>query len=227
MLLFVLFHPRSPLPHFYGSSTLTPGTFSPSGAIVPNPLPSGAKFGDVPFASLGASLAEETPGWAGGDDGAAKLEGGGGNGARWNGTHWWDRTVLLVSLDGLRADYLTKGLTPNLVGVSKRGLVSGFALSEREGDADGRCRKRSISSPCSHPSPSPITTRSCPFFPLCFSCLACPKTTLWPTQHRPLPRVARHRRQRLLGSSDRQGICLHRSDQELVGRMVGWRARAC
>ncbi|KAL1675125.1 alkaline-phosphatase-like protein [Schizophyllum commune] len=41
---------------------------------------------------------------------------------RWNGTHEFRRTVLIVSIDGLRADYLDRGLTPHLLDISKQGL---------------------------------------------------------------------------------------------------------
>jgi len=39
-----------------------------------------------------------------------------------NGTHKFKRTVLIVSIDGLRADYLDRGLTPNLLHISENGL---------------------------------------------------------------------------------------------------------
>ena len=39
-----------------------------------------------------------------------------------NGTHPWRRTVILVSLDGVRADYLNRRLTPNLLDISEQGL---------------------------------------------------------------------------------------------------------
>ncbi|KAG5644767.1 hypothetical protein DXG03_007675 [Asterophora parasitica] len=39
-----------------------------------------------------------------------------------NGTHEFKRTVLIVSIDGLRADYLDRGLTPNLLRISENGL---------------------------------------------------------------------------------------------------------
>ncbi|KAF8073541.1 alkaline-phosphatase-like protein [Lyophyllum atratum] len=39
-----------------------------------------------------------------------------------NGTHEYRRTVLIVSIDGLRADYLDRGLTPNLLHISENGL---------------------------------------------------------------------------------------------------------
>ncbi|KAL8277172.1 hypothetical protein RQP46_010420 [Phenoliferia psychrophenolica] len=122
LLVLTLFRHNSPLPSYYHSSTLPIGTFSPDGTIAPNPLPPDAKFADVPFASVGPPIDGNTPAWAGGDDGTSKLEGEGGDGVKWNGTHWWDRTVLLVSLDGVRADYLEKGLTPHLVGIAKKGL---------------------------------------------------------------------------------------------------------
>ncbi|KAJ7643899.1 Phosphodiest-domain-containing protein [Roridomyces roridus] len=41
---------------------------------------------------------------------------------RSNGTHDFKRTVLIVSIDGLRADYLDRGLTPHLLDISKQGL---------------------------------------------------------------------------------------------------------
>ncbi|KAJ3988030.1 Phosphodiest-domain-containing protein [Lentinula detonsa] len=41
---------------------------------------------------------------------------------RSNGTHDFRRTALIVSIDGLRADYLDRGLTPHLLEISKRGL---------------------------------------------------------------------------------------------------------
>ncbi|KAJ7451621.1 Phosphodiest-domain-containing protein [Mycena latifolia] len=45
-----------------------------------------------------------------------------GEGVRSNGTHDFKRTVLIVSIDGLRADYLDRGLTPHLLDISKQGL---------------------------------------------------------------------------------------------------------
>ncbi|KAI9570579.1 hypothetical protein HD554DRAFT_2083167 [Boletus coccyginus] len=39
-----------------------------------------------------------------------------------NGTHIFQRTVVLVSLDGLRSDYLLRGLTPHLGNISKQGI---------------------------------------------------------------------------------------------------------
>lgn len=44
------------------------------------------------------------------------------DGMRWNGTHSFKKTVILVSLDGFRADYLDRRLTPHLVRLSERGL---------------------------------------------------------------------------------------------------------
>ncbi|KIY45676.1 nucleotide pyrophosphatase [Fistulina hepatica ATCC 64428] len=41
---------------------------------------------------------------------------------RSNGTHDFKRTVLLVSIDGLRADYLDRGFTPHLLNIAKKGL---------------------------------------------------------------------------------------------------------
>ncbi|TDL22192.1 Phosphodiest-domain-containing protein [Rickenella mellea] len=53
------------------------------------------------------------------------------NGAelRSNGTHDFKRTVLIVSIDGLRADYLDRGLTPHLLDISKEGLRAKFMKS--------------------------------------------------------------------------------------------------
>ncbi|KIP08617.1 hypothetical protein PHLGIDRAFT_104115 [Phlebiopsis gigantea 11061_1 CR5-6] len=41
---------------------------------------------------------------------------------RSNGTHMFKKTSLIVSIDGLRASYLDRGLTPHLVAISKKGL---------------------------------------------------------------------------------------------------------
>ncbi|KAH9933195.1 Phosphodiest-domain-containing protein [Epithele typhae] len=45
-------------------------------------------------------------------------------GLRSNGTHEFRKTALIVSIDGLRADYLDRGLTPHLLAISKDGLRS-------------------------------------------------------------------------------------------------------
>ncbi|KAF6755785.1 alkaline-phosphatase-like protein [Ephemerocybe angulata] len=53
------------------------------------------------------------------------VQGFGGDVLRSNGTHDFKRTVLIVSIDGLRcnrADYLDRGLTPHLLDISKQGL---------------------------------------------------------------------------------------------------------
>ncbi|KAI1794902.1 Phosphodiest-domain-containing protein [Ganoderma leucocontextum] len=39
-----------------------------------------------------------------------------------NGTHDFKKTAIIVSIDGLRADYLDRGLTPHLLAISKDGL---------------------------------------------------------------------------------------------------------
>jgi hypothetical protein len=39
-----------------------------------------------------------------------------------NGTHEFKKTVLMVSIDGLRADYLDRGLTPHLLDISQEGV---------------------------------------------------------------------------------------------------------
>ncbi|KAM0750332.1 Phosphodiest-domain-containing protein [Meredithblackwellia eburnea MCA 4105] len=130
LLIIALFHPSSALTaatKYYHSDSLKPGTFSSDGILADNPLPSGAGYADVPFASLGPAVSGvPKPGWAGGDDGNSLLEGGKTEGALWNGTHWWDRTVLLVSLDGVRRDYLDKGLTPHLIGAARKGLKAEY-----------------------------------------------------------------------------------------------------
>ncbi|KAI0696269.1 Phosphodiest-domain-containing protein [Cytidiella melzeri] len=41
---------------------------------------------------------------------------------RSNGTHLFKKTALIVSIDGLRADYLDRGYTPHLLAISKKGL---------------------------------------------------------------------------------------------------------
>ncbi|GAA6005146.1 nucleotide pyrophosphatase/phosphodiesterase family protein [Rhodotorula paludigena] len=128
VLLAGLFHPSSPYAHslssYLGGSS---GVYSPSAAsYAPNPLPADGKFGDIPFAKVGQSWDKsgKTPTWAGGDWGEKDYEAGlkAGGGKRWNGTHWWDPTVLLVSLDGVRADYLERGMTPHLLDISRKGV---------------------------------------------------------------------------------------------------------
>lgn len=39
-----------------------------------------------------------------------------------NGTHQFKSTVIMVSLDGLRADYVDRGITPHLLEISRQGL---------------------------------------------------------------------------------------------------------
>jgi predicted AlkP superfamily pyrophosphatase or phosphodiesterase len=46
-----------------------------------------------------------------------------------NGTHLFGNTVLLISLDGVRASYLDKGLTPNLLALSRKGLRAEYLQS--------------------------------------------------------------------------------------------------
>ncbi|KAF8974120.1 hypothetical protein BGZ46_009762 [Entomortierella lignicola] len=43
-----------------------------------------------------------------------------------NGTHDFDPTVIVLSYDGLRADYLDRGLTPNFTRVGEKGVVAEF-----------------------------------------------------------------------------------------------------
>ncbi|BGP34102.1 hypothetical protein JCM10296v2_005917 [Rhodotorula toruloides] len=112
---------------YYSGQALAAGVYAPDFAhVAANPLPSDQKYGDVPFAQVGQSWDKsgKTPTWAGGDWGEKELEGelGEGGGRRWNGTHWWDPTVILISLDGVRADYLERGLTPHLLNISRKGI---------------------------------------------------------------------------------------------------------
>jgi len=92
---------------WYSGASLVPGVYDSSAAdLAANPLPSGAKLDDIPFARVGSSKDKsgKTPAWAGGDWGMKEYEKGlvGGGGRRWNGSHFWEPTVLLVSLDGVR-----------------------------------------------------------------------------------------------------------------------------
>ena len=43
-------------------------------------------------------------------------------GMKTNGTAWFNNTVIIVSLDGLRWDYLDRGATPNLLAAAKKGV---------------------------------------------------------------------------------------------------------
>ncbi|KAJ2640344.1 hypothetical protein GGF44_002586 [Coemansia sp. RSA 1694] len=43
-----------------------------------------------------------------------------------NGTHWFQPTLILVSLDGFRADYLDRGITPELLRLGRRGLRADY-----------------------------------------------------------------------------------------------------
>ncbi|KAJ1728326.1 hypothetical protein LPJ61_004091 [Coemansia biformis] len=45
-----------------------------------------------------------------------------------NGTHLFRPTLVLVSLDGFRADYLGRGLTPNLVRLGRQGLRADYMV---------------------------------------------------------------------------------------------------
>ncbi|KAM0790620.1 hypothetical protein ACM66B_004483 [Microbotryomycetes sp. NB124-2] len=138
LLLAALFHPSSP--YYYSNeslgltgwysgdaSTLRAGVYSPESAVLAkNPLPSGAKFADIPFAQIGGSKASASavPGWAGGDGGAKDSEGRlkDTSELKWNGTHWFEPTVLLISLDGVRPDYLERGVTPHLLDIGRAGI---------------------------------------------------------------------------------------------------------
>ncbi|GAA5991727.1 hypothetical protein JCM10908_001113 [Rhodotorula pacifica] len=139
LLLAALFHPSSPYSSYgssllssstdvyYGGTDLAAGVYDPShAAVAPNPLPTDATFGDIPFAKVGESKDKSgrVPNWAGGDwgDAEAEKELVAGKGKRWNGTHWFDPTVIIISLDGVRTDYLEEGLTPHLLDISRRGI---------------------------------------------------------------------------------------------------------
>ncbi|OAQ24379.1 Phosphodiest-domain-containing protein [Linnemannia elongata AG-77] len=43
-----------------------------------------------------------------------------------NGTHDFDPTVIVLSFDGLRADYLKRGITPNFLSVANNGLTAEY-----------------------------------------------------------------------------------------------------
>ncbi|KAG0280218.1 hypothetical protein BGZ95_010896 [Linnemannia exigua] len=43
-----------------------------------------------------------------------------------NGTHDFDPTVIVLSFDGLRADYLKRGITPNFLSVANNGLAAEY-----------------------------------------------------------------------------------------------------
>ncbi|KAJ1941090.1 hypothetical protein EC988_006856, partial [Linderina pennispora] len=45
-----------------------------------------------------------------------------------NGTHQFKPTLILVSLDGFRPDYLDRGITPNLLEIGKQGLRADYML---------------------------------------------------------------------------------------------------
>ncbi|KAF8938263.1 hypothetical protein BGZ58_001252 [Dissophora ornata] len=45
---------------------------------------------------------------------------------RSNGTHDFDPTVIVLSYDGLRADYLNRGFTPNILSVGAKGVIAEY-----------------------------------------------------------------------------------------------------
>ncbi|KAJ1770343.1 hypothetical protein EV179_000992 [Coemansia sp. RSA 487] len=45
-----------------------------------------------------------------------------------NGTHWFRPTLVVVSLDGFRADYLDRGFTPSLVQLGQKGLRADYMV---------------------------------------------------------------------------------------------------
>lgn len=116
-----LFHPSSPLrkhlpsinpADYYHGNFDGVGTFSDDAQFAPNPLPTDDKFGDVPFAAVGKPLAPPKSNGATSDT------------ARSNGTHLFEKTVIIVSLDGVRPDYLSKAKTPHLLDLGTRGIMA-------------------------------------------------------------------------------------------------------
>ncbi|GAA5941532.1 uncharacterized protein JCM15063_001613 [Sporobolomyces koalae] len=135
--LFAFFHPRresSSVPgvshdstEYYSGFPLEIGLYDPRvGHLSANPLPKDATFADVPFASIGHSWDESgrVPEWAGGDAGANSLEGklNSQAGRFSNGTHWWDKTVILVIVQGMSSELLSNESTPELVDLAKHGM---------------------------------------------------------------------------------------------------------
>ncbi|KAJ1997603.1 hypothetical protein H4R26_005774, partial [Coemansia thaxteri] len=45
-----------------------------------------------------------------------------------NGTHWFYPTLIVVSLDGFRADYLDRGITPELLNIGRNGLRADYMI---------------------------------------------------------------------------------------------------
>ncbi|KAI9505876.1 alkaline-phosphatase-like protein [Coemansia spiralis] len=45
-----------------------------------------------------------------------------------NGTHWFRPTLVLVSVDGFRADYLDRGVTPELLRLGQKGLRADYMI---------------------------------------------------------------------------------------------------
>ncbi|GAA6006291.1 hypothetical protein JCM11491_002097 [Sporobolomyces phaffii] len=134
--LFLFFHPASTrlgpaVSHdaasYYSGAPLSIGLFDPAlGKLASNPLESDATFADVPFAAVGETWDEQgrKPAWAGGDGGSATFEKQLDKAGKrfWNGTNWFDKTVILVTMDGMRPDYLSPELTPNLLEFAAKGL---------------------------------------------------------------------------------------------------------
>lgn len=127
VLLAIFFHPPSPVSSqhqqqqspspWYGATVkagLKPGVFDEAhGALAPNPLESGSKFGDVPFASVGKAKVDHRPTWAGGSKLAPVTR---------------ERTVLLVSLDGVKPEHVfsSGGQMPNMLEIAQRGTSAEF-----------------------------------------------------------------------------------------------------
>ncbi|KAI9301997.1 hypothetical protein BJ944DRAFT_128002 [Cunninghamella echinulata] len=46
----------------------------------------------------------------------------------YNGTHYFGPTVILISLDGFRNDYLERGVTPNIMNFGLKGVQADYML---------------------------------------------------------------------------------------------------
>ncbi|GAA5959512.1 hypothetical protein JCM3765_002352 [Sporobolomyces pararoseus] len=133
--LFLFFHPSKPLTStishdsssYYSGAPLSIGLYDPSLAqLAPNPLEQDATFSDVPFAKVGGSWSDLEKGWkpewAGGKGDHSIKEEKEGEGRFSNGTNWFEKTVILVTIEGMRTDYLSKEVTPNLFKLSNEGF---------------------------------------------------------------------------------------------------------
>lgn len=88
------------------------GTYNPSAKLDSNPLPIDSPYADIPFAVL-ANPPPALDSRPVSSDTRPTTS---------NGTHLFQKTVILISLDGVRADYLDLGLTPHLLNIAQVGL---------------------------------------------------------------------------------------------------------